>query len=162
LLSPSHGHRADTGHWEWTPGNPGAIQIPKELIRDIATLRFIPERGALILGPAGLGKSHLCISRGVCAVEAGYAVFCRSAFDLAEVPPPQPARRFVRRLAAVDLLLLEDLSGRFPPTTGEDLLEIFSRRYETGASIVSSNRPTLVTAAALLVLRSTLQSRTRL
>lgn len=30
---------------------------------------------------------------------------------------------------------------RLPPTAAEDLLEIFTRRYETGAILVSSNRP---------------------
>jgi DNA replication protein DnaC len=30
---------------------------------------------------------------------------------------------------------------RLPSTAAEDLLEIFTRRYETGAILVSSNRP---------------------
>jgi DNA replication protein DnaC len=29
-----------------------------------------------------------------------------------------------------------------PVTAAEDLLEVFSRRYETGATILTSNRPT--------------------
>ena len=34
------------------------------------------------------------------------------------------------------------LGGRtLPPTAAEDLLEIFTRRYEMGATILSSNRP---------------------
>jgi hypothetical protein len=43
----------DEFDWSFNP------KIPKQLILDLATLRFIPEHGgALILGPAGLGKSH--------------------------------------------------------------------------------------------------------
>jgi len=123
------------------------LKIPKQLILDLATLRFIPAHGgALILGAPGLGKSHICVSIGVRAVEAGYTVLYRSAFDLAEDLSEAAAtgtrRDVIARLTGVDLLILEDLGARtLPPTAAEDLLEIFTRRYETGATILSSNRP---------------------
>ncbi|RLC94448.1 MAG: transposase [Chloroflexi bacterium] len=42
----------------------------------------------------------------------------------------------------MDLLVLEDLGmKRLPPTAGEDLLEIFMRRYEKGVVILTTNRP---------------------
>jgi DNA replication protein DnaC len=127
--------------WDFNP------KLPKPLILDLATLRFIPERGgALILGAAGLGKSHICISIAVRAIEAGYTVLYRSAFDLAEDLAEAAAtgtrKDLIGRLSRVDLLILEDLGGRrLPATAGEDLLEVFSRRYETGATILTSNRP---------------------
>jgi len=129
--------------FDWT-FNP---KIPRQLVLDLATLRFIPEHGgALILGPAGLGKSHICVAIGVRAIEAGYTVLYRSAFDLAEDLSEAAAtgtrKQLISRLTAVDLLILEDLGGRsLPPTAAEDLLEIFTRRYETGATILTSNRP---------------------
>lgn len=131
----------DDFDWSFNP------KLPKQLVLDLATLRFIGERGgALILGPAGLGKSHICVSIGVRAVEAGYTVLYRSAFDLAEDLSEAAAtgtrKEMISRLSGVDLLILEDLGLRtLPPTAAEDLLEIFSRRYETGASILTSNRP---------------------
>ena len=127
--------------WDFNP------KLPKALILDLATLRFIPERsGALILGAAGLGKSHICIGIAMRAIEAGYAVLYRSAFDLAEDLAEAAAtgtrKELIGRLSGVDLLILEDLGGRrLPATAGEDLLEVFSRRYETGATILTSNRP---------------------
>ena len=127
--------------WSFNP------KLPKQLILDLATLRFIPERGgALILGAAGLGKTHLCVSIAVRAIEAGYTVLYRSAFDLAEDIAEAAAtgtrKELIGRLSRVDLLILEDLGGRrLPATAGEDLLEVFSRRYETGATILTSNRP---------------------
>src|SRR5579859_5777378 len=55
----------DDFDWSFNP------RVPKQLVLDLATLRFIGERdGALILGPAGPGKSHICVSIGVRAVEA--------------------------------------------------------------------------------------------
>jgi DNA replication protein DnaC len=131
----------DDFDWNFNP------KIPKQLILDLATLRFVPERGgALILGPAGVGKSHLSVSIGVRAVGAGHTVLYRSAFDLAEdlyeAAATGTRKTLIARLAGVDLLILEDLGGRkLPSTAAEDLLEVFSRRYETGASILTSNRP---------------------
>ena len=123
------------------------LKLPKQLVLDLATLRFISERGgALIIGAAGLGKSHICVSIGVRAIEAGYTVLYRSAFDLAEDLSEAAAtgtrKDLIGRLTRVDLLILEDLGARtLPPTAAEDLLEIFTRRYETGATILTSNRP---------------------
>src|SRR5487761_441451 len=131
----------DEFDWAFNP------KIPKQLLLDLATLRFIPVHGgALVLGAPGLGKSHFCVSVGVRAVEAGYTVLYRSAFDLAEDLSEAAAtgtrRDVIARLTGVDLLILEDLGARtLPPTAAEDLLEIFPRRYETGAPILSSNRP---------------------
>ena len=131
----------DDFDWSFNP------KLPKQLILDLATLRFISERGgALIIGAAGLGKSHVSVSIGVRAIEAGYTVLYRSAFDLAEDLSEAAAtgtrKELIGRLTRVDLLILEDLGGRtLPPTAAEDLLEIFTRRYETGATILTSNRP---------------------
>ena len=48
----------------------------------------------------------------------------------------------VNLLMRQDLLVLEDLGMRhLPPSAAEDLLEVFVRRYEKGAIIVTSNRP---------------------
>jgi DNA replication protein DnaC len=131
----------DNFDWSFNP------QIPKALILDLATLRFIPEHGgALILGAAGVGKSHICLSLALRAIEAGYTVLYRSAFDLvedlAEAAALSARKELIHRLSVVELLILEDLGARrLPPTAAEDLLEVFSRRYETAATILTSNRP---------------------
>ena len=51
-------------------------------------------------------------------------------------------KEVVAHLCKVDLLVLEDLGmKRLPPNAGEDLLEVFVRRYEKGAIILTTNRP---------------------
>ncbi len=80
------------------------------------------------------------------AIQAGYTALYRSAFDLAqdlaEAEATGTRPELIRKLTRVDLLVIEDLGmRRLPATAAEDLLEVFTRRYETGAILVSSNRP---------------------
>jgi DNA replication protein DnaC len=86
------------------------------------------------------------VALAVQAIQAGYTVLYRSAFDLAEDMAEAQAtggrKELVQRLCKVDLLVLEDLGmRRLPPTAGEDLLEVFMRRYEKGSIILTTNRP---------------------
>ena len=49
--------------------------LNQELIRDLATCRFIEEKVALLIaGPCGTGKSHIAQALGHCAVRQGYDV----------------------------------------------------------------------------------------
>ena len=51
-------------------------------------------------------------------------------------------KELMHRLTRADLLVIDDLRmRRLPTTAAEDLLEVFTRRYEVGATVVSSNRP---------------------
>lgn len=51
-------------------------------------------------------------------------------------------RPYIDSLAAVPLLILDDLGMRkLPSTAAEDLLEIVMRRYERASTLLTSNRP---------------------
>ncbi len=121
-------------------------KIPKSRIIDLATCGFIEKKASVILiGPAGVGKSHIAQALGNRACRAGYNVLYSRASDIFEQLRASRAdesyERRLSRLAEVDLLIIDDLGLR--PLKGnepEDLYEIISRRYERGAMVITSNR----------------------
>ena len=127
--------------WSFNP------QIPKGLILDLATARFVREHsGLLLLGAPGTGKTQSAVALTAHAIQAGYTAFYHSTFDLAqdvdEAQATSTRKELIASLCKVDLLVLEDLGmRRLPLTAAEDLLESFVRRYEKGAIILTTNRP---------------------
>ncbi len=121
--------------------------INKKQIRELASCRFVHQaESVLLLGPPGVGKTHLAIALGICAIHAGYTAFYRSIFDLLEEMAEAQAlgarRELIRRLTQPHLLIIDEFGMRnLPATAAEDLLEIFHRRYHRSATIIATNRP---------------------
>jgi DNA replication protein DnaC len=54
--------------------------LDRRLVEDLATLRFVEEKAnVLLIGPPGVGKTHLAIALGHRAVHAGYRVYYTTA-----------------------------------------------------------------------------------
>ena len=59
--------------------------IERSVIEDLATLRFIHNAENLVLlGPPGVGKSHIAIALGIEAVKAGFSTYFVNASNLIE------------------------------------------------------------------------------
>ena len=128
--------------WSFNP------KLPKAKIVALASARFIAQHEDLLLiGPPGVGKSHIATAIAIGAIRAGYRVLVRSAFDLSqdflEAEALRERKQLVQRFTKVDLLVIEDFGmKRLGPSAAEDLLEVFVRRHEKTSTVVTTNRPT--------------------
>jgi DNA replication protein DnaC len=122
-------------------------KMNRSLVYALATARFVSQReDALFLGPPGTGKSHLAQAIGRAAIQQGYRVAYREAHtlieEIAEATLDGERKQYFADLAAVPLLIVDDLGMRkLPHTAAEDLLELVMRRYERASTILTSNRP---------------------
>ena len=105
-------------------------KMNRALIHELATGRFIAQReDSLFLGPPGTGKSHLAQAIGRAVIQQGYRVLYREEHtlieEIADATLDGTGKGYLAELAAVPLLIIDDLGMRkLPHTAAEDLLEV--------------------------------------
>jgi DNA replication protein DnaC len=121
-------------------------QLNRPQIMELATCQFIARKEpVLIVGPTGVGKSHLAQGLGHAACRRGYDVMYLSAAKLLQhLNGGRADGSYERRLQSVvrpDLLILDDFGLKpLRPPAPEDFYDVISERYERGATLVTSNR----------------------
>lgn len=115
-------------------------------VRDLATLAFVQARANVaLLGPPGVGKTHIAVALAVAACRAGFTVYFTTLDDM------------VRQLKAADTIgrlpsklqtylrpavLVIDEVGYQPLERAEANLvfQVISKRYEKGSTLLTSNK----------------------
>jgi DNA replication protein DnaC len=130
----------DTFDWKFNT-------MDRALVFELASSRFIEQReDVLLLGNAGVGKSHIAQAIGMAAIHAGFRVLYREAHVLFEelllASATGERTSAIATFSEIPLLIIDDLGMRkLPASAAEDLLEIVMRRYERASTILTSNRP---------------------
>ena len=147
----------------------GMDELPKAIQKKVIGLRdntqwALQADNVLLIGPSGVGKSHIASALGLHLIEQGIRVKWFPATSLVQCL--QQAKRdldlmtVMSRLDKYRVLIIDDI-GYVKKTDSETqvLFEFIAHRYESGGLIITSNQPfshwdqifpdTLMTVAAI-------------
>jgi DNA replication protein DnaC len=122
------------------------LTYDRALLSDLATLRFADAgHGVLVLGPVGVGKTHLACALGHIAIRRRQSVHAARADKLftrlraARLDNTLDAE--LRKLSRVDVLILDDFALKpLDATETNDFYEIVVERHRRASTIMTSNR----------------------
>ena len=126
--------------------SPSKPSIKREQINSLHELGFVERaENVILLGPPGVGKTHLAISLAIATAESGRRVYYGTLADLVEsLLEAKTAGNLARRLKVLThpALLLVDEIGYLPVSQDGAILffQLINARHERASTVLTSNK----------------------
>jgi DNA replication protein DnaC len=120
--------------------------LDRRVINELQTLAFVERaEGIALLGPSGVGKTHLAIGLGMKALQAGVRAYFLSAQDLLDqIHAAQldgiPGHK-QRHLNNVPVLIIDEIGYvEFDKKAATWFFQLLCQRHEKRSTIITSNK----------------------
>ena len=120
--------------------------LTRERLEELKSLAFIGRKeNVLLLGPSGVGKTHLLLALGKQACLFGYTAYYMTCYEAIDsLLRAREQGRFRRRLSWLKkphLLLLDEVGYEpLTPEQAHSFFQLINARYETGSIVMTSNK----------------------
>ena len=127
-------------NWTWPK------KINRAHVQNLFRLSFLQDKANVIfMGGAGLGKTHLATALAYQGCLAGHTVLFTTAIDIVNtLTAAQSTYRLkaeLKKYLSPSIVLVDELGYLPIDKTGADLLfQVFSQRYETRSTVVTTNQ----------------------
>jgi DNA replication protein DnaC len=122
------------------------VGVNRRQIEELSTLEFIKKKeNIILLGQSGVGKTHLAIALAYQAVQkrikARFVTVSDLVMQMSNAKKEKKYDTYIRQAILAPSLLVIDEIGYFPMNKedAQHFFQVISRRYERGATIVTSN-----------------------
>ena len=122
--------------WKFNP------KLPREKFMAFRNAPWIENtQNLLLIGPSGVGKSHLASALCYDAIQKGVATAFISCFDLvAKLKRARNKHTLIQYYSTVKVFCLDELGYVFPTQEeANDIFQIISKRSEIGSTLVTTN-----------------------